>query len=135
MRTFDRFRHMLATVAIALVLIAGLPVGVVQAGLVSTEEVIAETYAAGASRATVAAFMARADVERQLVALGVEPAEAEARIAALSDAEIEAVAGKIDQLPAGGSIFVTAAIVAGVLLFVLIITDVAGITNVFTFFN
>ncbi len=45
------------------------------------------------------------------------------------------MAGKIEQLPAGGSIFVTAAIVAGVLLFVLIITDLAGITNVFTFIN
>lgn len=135
MRTFDRFRRMLAEVAIALVLIAGLPVGVAQAGLVTTDEVIALTYDADASRAKVSAFMARADVERQLAALGVEPAEAEARIAALSDAEIQAVAGKIDQLPAGGSIFVTAAIVAGVLLFILIITDLAGITNVFTFIN
>lgn len=135
MRTFDRFRRMLAEVAIALVLIAGLPVGVAQAGLVTTDEVIALTYDADASRAKVSAFMARADVERQLAALGVEPAEAEARIAALSDAEIQAVAGKIDQLPAGGNIFVTAAIVAGVLLFILIITDLAGITNVFTFIN
>ena len=135
MRTFDRFRRMLAGIAIALVLVASLPVGVARAGLVTTDEVIAQTYDAETTRAKVSAFMARADVEQQLTALGVEPAEAEARIAALSDAEIEAVAGKIDQLPAGGSIFVTAAIVAGVLLFVLIITDVAGITNVFTFIN
>ncbi len=135
MRTFDRFRRVLAGIAIALVLVASLPVGVAQAGLVTTDEVISQTYDKDATRAKVSAFMARADVEQQLAALGVEPAEAEARIAALSDAEIEAVAGKIDQLPAGGSIFVTAAIVAGVLLFVLIITDVAGITNVFTFIN
>ena len=135
MRTFDRFRRVLAGIAIALVLAASLPVGVAQAGLVTTDEVISQTYDKDATRAKVSAFMARADVKQQLAALGVEPAEAEARIAALSDAEIEAVAGKIDQLPAGGSIFVTAAIVAGVLLFVLIITDVAGITNVFTFIN
>lgn len=135
MRTFDRFRRVLAEVAIALVLVASLPVGVSQAGLVTTDEVIAQTYDTNATRAKVSAFMARADVKQQLAALGVEPAEAEARIAALSDDEIQAVAGKIDQLPAGGSIFVTAAIVAGVLLFVLIITDLAGITNVFTFIN
>ena len=135
MKTFDRFRRVLAGVAIALVLVASLPVGVAEAGLVTTDEVISQTYDVHASRAKVAAFMARADVEQQLAALGVEPAEAAARIAALSDDEIEAVAGKIDQLPAGGSIFVSAAIVAGVLLFILIITDLAGITNVFTFIN
>jgi len=134
-RTFDYFRRVLAGVAIALVLTASLPVGVAQAGLVTTDEVISQTYDNDATRAKVSAFMARADVKQQLATLGVAPAEAEARIAALSDAEIEAVAGKIDQLPAGGSIFVSAAIVAGVLLFVLIITDVAGITNVFTFIN
>lgn len=135
MRTFDRFRRMLATVAIALVLVATLPVGALHAGLVTTDEVITQTYDTDATRAKLSAFMARADVKQQLAALGVEPAEAEARIAALSDDEIQAVAGKIDQLPAGGNIFVTAAIVAGVLLFVLIITDLAGITNVFTFIN
>ncbi len=135
MRTFDRFRRMLATVAIALVLVATLPVGALHAGLVTTDEVITQTYDTGATRARLSAFMARADVKQQLAALERQPAEAEARIAALSDDEIQAVAGKIDKLPAGGSIFVTAAIVAGVLLFVLIITDLAGITNVFTFIN
>ncbi len=135
MRTFDRFRRMLATVAIALVLVTTLPVGALHAGLVTTDEVITQTYDTDATRAKLSAFMARADVKQQLAALGVEPAEAEARIAALSDDEIQAMAGKIEQLPAGGSIFVTAAIVAGVLLFVLIITDLAGITNVFTFIN
>lgn len=135
MRTFDRFRRMLAAFAIAIVLVANLPVGVARAGLVTTDEVISQTYDADTTRTKVSAFMARADVKQQLAAMGVEPAEAEARIAALSDEEIEAVAGKIDQLPAGGNIFVTAAIVAGVLLFILIITDLAGITNVFTFIN
>ncbi len=77
MRTFDRFRQMLATIAIALVLVTTLPVGALHAGLVTTDEVITQTYDTDATRAKLSAFMARADVKQQLAALGVEPAEAE----------------------------------------------------------
>jgi hypothetical protein len=133
MKLFDRWRRPLAQLAMALVLIATLPVGLARAGLVPTDQVIAETFDGDVARDKLAAFVARDDVRRQLAALGVPPAEAEARIAALSDAELEAIAGQIDELPAGEGILTTAAIVAGVLLIVLIITDLAGITNVFTF--
>jgi hypothetical protein len=133
MKLFDHWRRPLAHLAMALVLIATLPVGLARAGLVPTDQVIAETFDGDVARDKLAAFVARDDVRRQLAALGVPPAEAEARIAALSDAELEAIAGQIDELPAGEGILTTAAIVAGVLLIVLIITDLAGITNVFTF--
>jgi hypothetical protein len=133
MKLFDHWRRPLAHLAMALMLIATLPVGLARAGLVPTDQVIAETFDGDVARDKLAAFVARDDVRRQLAALGVPPAEAEARIAALSDAELEAIAGQIDELPAGEGILTTAAIVAGVLLIVLIITDLAGITNVFTF--
>ncbi|MFP5504638.1 MAG: PA2779 family protein [Gammaproteobacteria bacterium] len=103
-----------------------------QAGLVS-----AERHAAAATaphnlqqqRDQVQAFLARADVQRQLVALGVDPAAADARVARMSDAEAAALAERIQALPAGAG-----AIEALALLFVvLIITDILGITDVFTF--
>lgn len=133
MKLFDGVRRGLAQLAIVLVLVASLPVGVVQAGLVSTDSVIADTFGVDETRARVEAFMARDEVRAQFAAMGVDAREAEQRIAALSDAEIERIAGQLDQLPAGEGILTAIAITAGVILIILIITDIAGITNVFTF--
>ena len=133
MKIFDHCRRGLARLAIALVLAATLPMGFAQAGLVPTDQVITETFGASDERARVEAFLAREDVQEQFAALGVDPAEAALRVAALSDDEVAKIAGQLDQLPAGEGFFVTAAIVAGAILLILIITDIAGITNVFTF--
>jgi hypothetical protein len=96
-----------------------------QAGMVSTEDALAP---AGA-RARVVAALAREDVQARLVAQGVDPALVEARVAALSDAEARQLAAELDALPAGGDLI-------GALVFVflvLLITDIAGLTDVFPF--
>lgn len=49
----------------------------------------------------VQSFMAREEVQRELVKQGVSPQEASQRIAALSDFELQKVAGNIDNAPAG----------------------------------
>lgn len=133
MSLFARCQRLVAQVAVALVLTLSLPLGAVQAALVSTDAVIAETFPASAERTRVEAFLGREDVRQQLAALGVDPTEAAARVMALDDAEIDRIAGQLDQLPAGEGFFATAAIIAGVILLILVITDIAGITNVFTF--
>lgn len=133
MNMFDSCRTALAQLAIALTLVATLPISQLHAGLVSTESVIAETFDSTGDRARVEAFLARDDVKRQLADLGVDPREAAARVAALGDDEINRIAGQLDELPAGEGVLTTIAIVAGVILIILVITDVAGITNVFTF--
>lgn len=104
-----------------------LAVPVAQAGLVSTGQYAAPAAAAG-QRAQVEAFLQRADVQAQLVALGVDPGTAQTRVAALSEAELARAADLASQ-PAGAS-----AAGAIVLIFVvLLITDIAGLTDVFTF--
>ena len=133
MKIFDRCRACLAHLAIALVLVATLPTGLATAGLVSTDDVIVDTFGPSEDRARITAFLAREDVQAQFAALGVDPAEAAARVAALSDEEIAAIAGQLDQLPAGEGFLATTAIVLGLILLILVITDIAGITNVFTF--
>lgn len=50
----------------------------------------------------VQAKLGRADVRQALVELGVDPDQAQQRVAALTDAEIAALQGKLDQLPAAG---------------------------------
>ena len=85
---------------------------------------------AASARAQVAAFLARDDVRTQMRALGVDGDEAAARLAALSDAEVERLGARLADLPAGAGLphAVGAVLfVAGVLL----LTDLLCFTNIF----
>jgi hypothetical protein len=126
-------RTVAATLAAALFL-SSLPLGAARAGLVTTEQVVAERTAAS-DRERLVAVLLRDDVRQQMEALGVDRDEAIARLASLSDAEVQQIAGQIDALPAGQGVIETIIIVAGVVLIGLIITDLLGITNVFGFIN
>lgn len=102
-------------------------VPVAQAGMISVER-----HAAAAGDAVaqdkVQAFLARADVEAQLIDLGVDPQMARERAANLSGAELARAADLADQ-PAGAG-------VVGALVFIfvlLLILDILGVTDVFTF--
>jgi hypothetical protein len=63
-------------------------------------------------------ILAREDVHSVLIAKGVDPIEAQARIDSLTDAEAMQLADQIEQLPAGGNIF---GFVIGVLLIVILV--------------
>ncbi len=71
--------------------------------------------------------MASDAVQEQLIALGVSPEDAMARVAALSAEELQLLAQQMDEMPAGGILGVL-----GVILVVLIVLEVIGVTNVFT---
>ena len=95
----------------AAVALASLPLPAT-AALVSTESVIAERSAAEAPDAETT----RAALRTALEKYGVGPAEAEARVLATSDAEIEALSRRIaEELPAGADSN-DAAVVAVVLI-------------------
>src|SRR5262245_24379818 len=101
----DGLRHVrrgVAFVVAVAMLVVSMPLPRVQAALVSTEQLLAAGDGA-AERARVLAFLGRADVREQIVALGVDPNEAAARVQALSDAQVREIAGQLDQLPAGQS--------------------------------
>jgi hypothetical protein len=87
-----------------------------QAAMIGTGQAIANVEA---QRAKVQGFVARADVQRELVALGVGAAAVGERVNALTDDEAQLVAGRIDTLPAGG--VGTAAALAVILLLLLLI--------------
>lgn len=101
----------------------------VQAALISTEQVVA-AGAAQQERAKIAMALDRPEIQAQLEKMGISQSDAQARIAALSDAEVASVAHQIDTLPAGGDGFI------GALLFIfilLLVTDILGLTKVFPF--
>jgi hypothetical protein len=99
-----------------------------QAALIDTEAVAA-TQSRQATEDKIRAALSRDDVARQLTHLGVDPAEANQRVAALSDRELADVSDRIDRLPAGGDFFGT----VGAIFIVLLITDILGFTKVFPF--
>jgi hypothetical protein len=100
----------------------------VHAAMISTEQAVAATTAQQ-NREKVAAALHRPDVAAELERMGVAKSEAEARVAALSDAEVAALAGRVDSLPAGGDIIGTV-----VFIFVLLlVTDILGLTKVYPF--
>lgn len=106
----------------------------VQARIVTTEEALARVAPAADAptrfdRAAIDALFARGDVRAQLESLGVDPAEAQARVQALDDAQAQALAEQIDQLPAGGSVLGAVLLVFVILL----VTDILGFTRVFPF--
>ena len=77
-----------------------LPFQTAQATMVGTEQVVAAAQAQQ-DRDKVRSFMARADVQQQLQAMGVKAGDAQDRVAAMTDVEVRTIAGKIDSLPAG----------------------------------
>lgn len=70
------------------------------AGMIATERVIAGT-SGQAERAAVLGTLGRAEVASQMQSLGVDPQAARERVAAMSDQEVQALAGKLERLPAG----------------------------------
>jgi hypothetical protein len=72
-----------------------------QAGMIGTDQAL--SAAQRAAHATVAGFIDRAEVAAQLQVLGLSLQAARERVAALSDAEVAGLAGRIDALPAGGN--------------------------------
>jgi hypothetical protein len=87
------------------------------------------------NRAQVNAFLQREDVQAAMQQQGVDAVEAQKRVASLSDAELARISQAMEQLPAGGSA-VGAIVGAALFIFVvLLITDLLGLTNVFSFVN
>jgi hypothetical protein len=117
------------SILILVVLSAMLPAQRAGAALVRTEAVLQEGRAHELREAWVAAVQ-RAEVREALHAQGVSPKEAQARVLSLSDSEILDIAERMDELPAGQG--VGEVLVAVVLVFaVLVVLDVAGVTDVF----
>ncbi|MDD5330112.1 MAG: PA2779 family protein [Sulfuricella sp.] len=109
-------------------MLLGLPLQSAHAGLVATERA-AMSAQSQPDRERIRAFLDREDVRHEMLTRGVDGEAAKARVDALTDGEVQKVAGRLDQMPAGGD-------VVGVLLFiflVLLVTDILGFTKVFPF--
>lgn len=126
-------RAYLSTLLIAALVLASLPVVAAPTApqgmdLVSTQSVLAGDRA-GADRERINEILARADVQDQLLKQGVNPADVEDRVAALSDTEAQQMAQQLEELPAGAGVI--GALFA--VFIILLITDILGLTDVYPF--
>ena len=122
------FMRITSRLLIACVFGLGLPLQSTHAGLVGTDKV-AVSAQSQSERERIRFFLDREDVRNELQIQGVDVNTAKARVDALTDEEVQKVAGKLDQMPAGGDII-------GILFTVfviLLVTDILGFTKVFPF--
>src|SRR5262247_1008716 len=96
------------------------------AGVIGTQEYLAAVDRE-ATRARIDAVLAREEVRSKLEQYGVDPAETDARLAALTDQELEQLATDLENVPAGGSVLA----VVGVVFLVLLILELVGVIDIF----
>jgi len=100
---------------------------VAEASVIGTLDVVS-TGSREADLAMVNEALARQDVREQMIALGVEPAQVEGRIAALTNAELRTMADRMAGLPAGGDSVLA---VVGIVFLVLLILEAVGVIDIF----
>jgi hypothetical protein len=97
------------------------------AAVIGTGDALAiEQRQAGAPLRAVQAGLARNDVRQAMIQLGVDPVEAQLRVAALGDAELAQLHQRIEQLPAGGILGLI-----GAVFVVLLILELTGVIDIF----
>lgn len=98
----------------------------VQAAMIGTDSLLVQQ--SRASQLTeVQAYMARSDVQEQMKALGVSPADAATRVAAMTASELSQVQERINEAPAGAGAL---GVVLTVIL-ILILLELLGAINIF----
>ena len=99
---------------------------VARAELVGTLQAV-EASTRAQDLAAVSATLARQEVRAQFAALGVDPAQVDARVAALTDAELRQLSTQMADLPAGAD----ALAVIGIVFLVLLILELVGVIDIF----
>lgn len=129
MTQHSHFMRWTSRMVILSMLAMGLPLQPAFASIVETDQAVSHEMA-GQDRAKINAFIDRKDVLAQLQKEGVTAGEAKARVNALTDDEAHMIAGKLDQLPAGGDGVLEVLLT---IFIILLITDILGFTKVFPF--
>ena len=126
-----RFRRPLTWAVAACLSFAGF-MHPAQATVISTADLAAAAapQAPSPAHTQLLAALARADVTAALQARGVDPAQVQARVAALSDEEAQLLQQQVDSAPAGASDLLGTLVFLFVLL---LVTDILGLTKVFSF--
>lgn len=124
--SFSRSRSPIALVAVFVYLVSFMALPAAQAGMIGTGAAL-EADARAERVAEVQRLMSQDRVEEQMVALGVDPAAAKARVAGLTDSELTKLESELENLPAAGD----ALAVIGIVFLVLLILELVGAIDLF----
>jgi hypothetical protein len=100
---------------------------VARAELIGTLQAVEASSTRTQDLATVNATLARAEVRSQMLALGVSPADVEARVGRLTEPELHSLAGHMNQMPAGGDVLA----ILGIVFLVLLVLELVGVIDIF----
>lgn len=128
MEDLRRFAKPISQVLVLLLLTVWGYVPVAKAAIIGTEAVV-NAENTQQQRAHISGLLSRDHVKTYLAARGVDPGYLQSRVDSLSDAEVDALASRLDRLPAGGDLL-TIALIAFI---VLVILDAVGVTDIFPF--
>lgn len=117
-----------AVVLSAQLVLATQAVTMAQADMIGTDAAISK-YATHADRGFLLNELQRDDVQAAMIEQGVDPSEAEQRLAALSDAEVATIVQQMQDGSAGADIVGTLFTVFVILL----VTDILCFTRIFSF--
>ncbi|SMP86874.1 hypothetical protein SAMN06313486_10417 [Epsilonproteobacteria bacterium SCGC AD-308-P11] len=105
---------------------------VLSAQIASTDSILGQSVSES-SKDKLVQMISREDVSKRFQELGVDSKIIEARVASMTDEEASKIAYHIDTLPAGADAGMS---IIGAIVFVfivLLITDIVGVTKVFSF--
>lgn len=104
-------------------------IGGVNAAMVGTDTAV-NTEQRAEQISEIKSWLMQDEVRSQLVAMGVDPADASGRVASMTNEELRMLHGKIENLPAGAGVVE----VIGLVFIVLLILELVGVTNIFSQF-
>jgi hypothetical protein len=128
MGLFQLSKQGMAVVLCGQLVLATQSVTLAQAEMLSTDAAISK-YTALSDRTVLMDELQRDAVQEQIVAMGIDPAEAAARLAALSDTEVASILTQIENDNAGADIIGTLFTV----FIILLVTDLLCFTSFFNF--
>ena len=128
MRRIKKVEKSVSILMALLMVMISAPVSTVFAAMVGTEVILTDPDTSEA-RDKLRSFLDRKEVQSQLTARGIDPAEAKARVDSLSDAEVMQIADKIDQLPSGGDFWGTLLFIVLIVFITLLVLEILGYTD------
>lgn len=117
-------RKLIAIVLCTVLIWSGLVTSATAAVIGTCDAVSLQTHEQRVAQAQ--AGLARADVQRAMIDMGVDPLQAQLRVASLNPQELAQLQGHLDTLPAGGILGLI-----GAVFIILLILELTGAIDIF----
>lgn len=119
------FTRIIASI-VSVALLMGSLTTTASAAVIGTSEALAG-ISADSKSARIEQALSREDVQQAMIRLGVDPEQAQLRVASLDEQQLSQLDAQLASLPAGGSLLA----LIGAVFVVLLILEITGVIDVF----